>query len=180
MSWYNVSLRSLTQGSSVEPTKISGHIESHALDKFRAGNGMRYYFFLLSLDVFLMYFLVFRKINSSSQVEEFVKSGSWLSFGLIVFLSWSLMLMIYRLLFDKADKLVITPEGVRAANLADQFNLTWKEITATSLEKGGRSNYLIVWTGKQQHKVLLSNLDKTPEEIGHYIEVFKKGAFNAS
>jgi len=116
MSGLKFTFKGLLRGTSVEPTKMSKNYSSQEIIVFRARNRKSYYFFILAIDIFLVYFLVLRKVHDAHEFEELIRSSSWVSLALMLFLSWSLGLMAYRLLFDNSDKLVINDRGVAANN----------------------------------------------------------------
>jgi len=173
MSNWKSKAKDIFNGYNIEPTKISRDYPSVLPNEIKIGNSKGYYYGILIITLILIWFAL-NPNNPKDSIQELAKSHLWLAILVGCFLTWSFLLMVYRIFFDKKSKLVIDKDGIRANNLTDKVDLTWKEIDTTSLYIGGKNCEIHITTKYlDEHKIFINNLEKTPKEIGHYIELFR-------
>lgn len=117
-----------------------------------------------------------RPKDGQSEIIGLFNQNKWLTVAIVGFLTWGLGLMIYRLFIDTGDKLIIDSQGIRSKNLTSDVDVKWKDVKETNLYIGAKSTYklLIKTNWDSDEEIFIANLNKSPREIGHYIELFRR------
>ncbi len=163
------------KGRTIEPTKLVIDLPTVMPTDIRVKNSKGYYYAILVLVLFL-WVIILRPKDGQIEIVGLFQESIWFAFGILTFLTWGLGLMIYRIFFDTQDKLIIDAKGIRGTNIIDRVDINWSDIGETNLYIGAKSTYKLLIKTKQglDHEIFIANLDKSPTEIGHYVELFKR------
>lgn len=162
-------------GRTIESTKLVTDLPTILPTEIKIKNSKGYYYAILVLDLFL-WVMILRPKNGEIEIVGLFQESKWFAIGILAFLTWGLGLMIYRIFIDTGDKLIIDTKGIRGNNIIDKVNIGWGDIGETNLYIGAKSTHKLLIKTKlgDDHEIFIANLDKSPKEIGHYVELFKR------